>query len=65
VTFDVPAGAAGVVAAGVLAVVAAGELVVLLLFDDPHPAIARAPTTQVRDDLRNLLFNCFASDSWL
>jgi hypothetical protein len=64
VSFELPV-AAGVVAAGVLAVVAGDvDPVELLLLDDPHPASAAAPTRQVTDDLRSLVCNGFASDSW-
>jgi hypothetical protein len=68
VSFEVPAGGvvvAGVVAAGVLAVEAGLVLEVELLLDEPQPASARAPTAQVKDDLRSLAFKAFASDCWV
>jgi hypothetical protein len=66
-TFEVPAAAAGV--AGVVGVVGvvgfAGAVpVVVVEFDDPHPAIARTPSTQMTDaaaDFRRIVFNTLAS----
>jgi hypothetical protein len=65
-TVGVVAGVGFVAGPGVVAPgVTTGAGVVLgveVELDDPHPARAKAPTTQVRDDLRSPVFNGCASD---